>query len=548
MKKIPIGYENFKEVIESDCYYVDKTKILEDLLSQGCKAVLFPRPRRFGKSLTMSMLDNFFNIETKENNKDLFNDLYISKSEYFKYMGEYPVINISFKDLKSDTYEGTFNKFKLLISKLYSSKMYLIDSLYDFEKETFNNFLTKAASKEEYEESIRLLCDYLYRYYNKGVIILIDEYDVPIQQGYMHDFYTEIINLISPVLSSCLKGNNNLKMGIMTGVLRVSRESIFSDLNNIEIFSVVDNDYNNYFGFTSDETKKLLEYYNLELNDKVKEKYNGYNFGGLPMYNPWSIINYASRKVLTDYWVNTSSNEIIKSALENSSEEIKPKIEKLIAGDTIEFSYDPRITYMDISNITNMNIIINLFLTSGYLTVADEDFGNRKNLHAIIPNKEIKNVFYDMIVDIINTKHNSATNSFQKFKDAIIKDDIKDMEDILNYLLIGMSYNDRKQYELFYHGFAFGAFSAFLYEDYIVKSNREAGRGRYDVMIQSADNTYGAVLEFKIADTNDNIEQIATNALNQIEEKEYYKELIHNKVSNIHKYSIVFFDGKCIVR
>ena len=301
LKNVPIGFHNFKEIIESNLYYVDKTLVIEKLLKGNSKVISFPRPRRFGKSLFISMLDNFFNIEKKESNKNLFKDLNICKSEYYKYLSNYPVISLNFKSLKQDNYEIMFDDFKTMIKEVFATKRYLLDILNENEKKDFNSFLDKTASVNEYQRSIKLLSNFLYRYYNKKVIILIDEYDVPIQQGYLCGFYESIVSFIREVFSNGIKDNDNIYMAIMTGVLRVSKESLFSDLNNVDVYSIVNKEYNEYFGFTEKETKELLEYYGLELTSEVKNMYDGYNFNGVDIYNPWSILNYASRKELVSY-------------------------------------------------------------------------------------------------------------------------------------------------------------------------------------------------------------------------------------------------------
>ena len=292
-KTLPIGRDNFKDIIERNAYYVDKTSIIEDILSNDNYVSLFPRPRRFGKSLFISMIDNFFNVEYKDINKDLFKGLKISKSKYYNRLSSNPVIKIDFKNLKQDNYEDMYDAYKIMIRELYSRKEYLMETLSDNDKKLFNSFLRKDATKGDYQKAVYTLTEMLYKHYGKKTIILIDEYDVPIQQGYLEGFYDDIVSFIREVFSSSLKGNEYVEFAIMTGVLRVSKESLFSDLNNVEVYGIIDKSYNEAFGFTSDETKELLNYYDLELNDDVKNMYDGYNFNGSEIYNPWSIINYA---------------------------------------------------------------------------------------------------------------------------------------------------------------------------------------------------------------------------------------------------------------
>ena len=285
-KNLPIGYENFKEVIENNLYYVDKTSAIEELLSNQNKLALFPRPRRFGKTLFMSMIDNFFNIEYKEKNKNLFKDLYISNSKYYSELSSYPVISISFKELKGKKIVDVLDKFKEMIRELFNKKYYLREKLREDEKKLFDSFLDGTASLARYELSLRILSEMLYDYHHKQVIILIDEYDVPIQNGYLNGFYNDVVDFVKIVFSSALKTNDSLKFSVLTGVLRVSKESLFSDLNNIDVYSIIDEKYNEYFGFTESETKELLEYYDLKLDRKVKKMYNGYNFGGIDIKTP----------------------------------------------------------------------------------------------------------------------------------------------------------------------------------------------------------------------------------------------------------------------
>ena len=279
MKAIPIGVDNFKEIIENDYYYVDKSKAIEDLLTNKAKIILYTRPRRFGKSLLLSTLNYFFNIEGSEENKSLFDGLYISKSECMKYAGKYPVIRLDFKDLKGSTYESVFESLKSLMSITYSKFKYVIDSIEEESKIKFTNILLEQGSIEDYKKSLLKLTNYLETYYKEKVIVLIDEYDTPINEGYINGFYDEIMELIQPLLSSSLKGNDSLKMGILTGVLRVGGQSLFSSFNNLDVYDVMSNNYSEYFGFTLEETKEMLEYYNLELTKEVKDYYDGYIFG-----------------------------------------------------------------------------------------------------------------------------------------------------------------------------------------------------------------------------------------------------------------------------
>lgn len=544
-KKLPIGYDNFKEVIEKNLYYVDKTHVIEELLDNKNKVVLFPRPRRFGKTLLLSMLENFFNIEKKEDNKHLFNNLYIKNSKYYSNLNSYPVIKLDFKGLKQTNYKVMYGAYTEMIREIYSSKMYLLDILNDGEKEIFNSFIMKSATEELYQKAINILCNFLYKYYNKKTIILIDEYDVPIQQGYLYGFYNDIVSFIREVFSSSLKGNDNLEFSVMTGVLRVSKESLFSDLNNVKIYSIIDEKYNEFFGFTESETKELLKYYSLELTSEVKDMYDGYNFSGLSIYNPWSILNYADTKKLLPFWVNTSGNELIMDAMEKVSDGIKLLIEKLISGTSIPFTYDEKVTYLDISKINSIDGIINFFLQAGYLTIDNNKVFNIYNAYAKIPNNEIKNAFAFMLNRLIDNTAENGSYMLKLLKGYITDNNKDGIEKILNTLLPSLSFYDTK--ENFYHGYMLGLFSLFILENANIKSNRESGCGRFDVMIETYDKKNGYIFEFKIA-TNEDMEKVANTAKKQMKDKEYYQELILDKVENIYEFVIVFKNKKCIVR
>ena len=547
-KKLPIGYDNFKEVIEKDLYYVDKTHIIEELLDNKNKVVLFPRPRRFGKTLLLSMLENFFNIEKKKDNKHLFDNLYIKNSKYYNNLSSYPVIKLDFKSLKQTNYKVMYGAYTEMIREIYSSKMYLLDILNDGEKEIFNSFIMSTASEEKYQKAINILCSFLYKYYNKKTIILIDEYDVPIQQGYLYGFYNDIVSFIREVFSSSLKGNDNLELAIMTGVLRVSKESLFSDLNNVKVYSIIDDKYNEFFGFTESETKELLKYYNLELNSEVKGMYDGYNFSGLSIYNPWSILNYADTKKLLPFWVNTSGNELIKDILRKTPDNIKVIIEKLLQNEEIEFIYDEKVTFLDVNNIKSLNTILNFLLVSGYLTISSDSMINTFGIitsKVYFPNNEIKGVINRVLLDELIDNPAITITLLREFSENILANNKIKVEEILNKILPSISFMDET--ESFYHGYVLGLFSLFLSSNCILKSNREAGCGRFDIMIETSDKKTGIIIELKIDRDND-IEKVATNAKKQIKDKEYYQELILDKVENIYEFVIVFKNKKCIVR
>ena len=400
----------------------------------------------------------------------------------------------------------------------------------------------------ELKDSILFLSNCLYKYHNKQVIILIDEYDVPIQEGYLDGFYDEIIDFMKSFLSNTLKSNDYLKMGILTGVLKVSKESIFSDLNNLEVYSIIDDSYEEYFGFTESETKELLEYYDLSLTKKVKEMYNGYDFGGTPIYNPWSILNYAKRRIMDAYWVNTSGNDLIRSLLLKTDGANKSQLEKLVLGETLEFKYNDKITYQDFDNYNSLNTILNVMFSSGYLTIDKHKQMTSEIKYVKIPNLEVKKLITSVMSDLTKkTTYEDLFIKINKFNNVLEKNDKVSVEQILNKMLMSLSYMDSQEY--FYHAYTLGIFKSLLdNNDYIIKSNREAGSGRFDVIIRKIDNSVGYVIEFKLASTEEEMEARAETAINQMKDKEYYKELELEGVNNIKEIAMVFYDKKVIVR
>ncbi len=547
MKKIPVGKDNFQKLIQENCYYVDKTSSIEELLKNGSDVVLYTRPRRFGKTLFMSMLEHFFDIEKKEINQDLFNGLYISKSPYFSEFGSYPVISLTFKNLKQNTYDEVYEQFVMLIEKLYTEKSYVVEVLDEDEKNKFKRIKSGQAKYSEYKDSLYQLSIWLERYHQKKVVILIDEYDAPIQSGYLNGFYKEVVNLISSVFSACLKTNNSLKMGILTGVLRVSKESIFSDLNNLDVVDMMSKRYTESFGFTEKETKELLEYYDLELTRDVKDFYDGYNMNGVSIYNPWDILKYAQEHELMSYWVNTSGNDLVIKLLSETKEENKIEIEKLTTGESIEFIYNDKLTYLDLDKKQSIDNILNLMYASGYLTIDKKvKEGYQNNYYVKIPNKEVK----ELIINIISYAYIDDSSVIRRclnnFEKSLLENNKEEMENNLNKMLESISYMDT--YENFYHGYMLGIFQNFLLNDYIVKSNREGGLGRFDVLIEKKDRSFGCIFEFKIVESETEMEEESLKAKKQMKEKEYYKELQLDKVENIKEYALVFCGKKCIVR
>lgn len=547
MKMLPIGRDNFKDIMDNDLYYVDKTNIIEEILYNKNYVSLFSRPRRFGKSLFISMIDNFFNIEYKDINKNLFDGLKISKSEYYNRLSSNPVIKLDFKFLKQDSFDVMYGAFKEMIRELYSNKRYLMEILDNDEKELYDSFLYRTASIENYQRAVYTLTEMLYKYYGKKTIILIDEYDVPIQQGYLEGFYDDIVSFIREVFSSSLKGNEYVEFAIMTGVLRVSKESLFSDLNNVKVYSIMDDAFNEAFGFNTKETEEILSYYDLELNEDVKNMYDGYNFNGTEIYNPWSIINYCADKKLKPYWTNTSGNSLVLKCIKECTEDIKIVFEKLLLGEGVEFIYNEKVTYLDYNDLKSLNNILNLLFISGYLTIdksVKDEFGDIY-LTVKLPNGETRGLFRNIILEILNDDYKIDTFLIRQFCLGILNNDKELIQFTLNRILPNISYMDSS--ESFYHGYLLGLFSMFLNNKrFIVRSNRESGLGRFDLMIKATDNSVGMIIELKITDYD--MDEVALKALEQINSKKYKQELIDSKVEKIYEYVICFGKKECSVK
>ena len=414
-------------------------------------------------------------------------------------------------------------------------------------KKLYNKFIDKTADKSEYKLAIKTLSKMMCKYYNKKVVILIDEYDVPIQKGYLNNFYDEIMDLIRGVFSSSLKDNLYLDFGVVTGVLRVSGESLFSTFNNPKVYSIMSESYNEYFGFTEKETKELLEYYGLSLNEEVKNMYDGYIFGGSHIYNPWSIINYAEDKKLIPYWLNTSSNELIIKCIRDCPENIKITIEKLLTGKSIPFIYDEHVTYKNYNILNSVNNVLNLLFASGYLTVARKEidaFG-KEITYVKIPNMEVNYLFNNYLLEILVSDNADIINLMGNFCLAILENNKESMEKILNQILPSTSFMNAS--EDHFQGYLDCLFSSFLNnKKYIVDSNRESGMGRFDLMIKDKIFNMGIVIELKI--TKGNMEEMALKGLKQIEEKEYYLDLVRDGYKDIRKIAICFKGKKCCIK
>ncbi len=556
-KKLNLGSSDFKSLMENDNYFVDKSLFIEEVIESEYAVLLLPRPRRFGKTLNLSMLRHFFDVRQPEN-INLFTDLKIWQcGEHIKaHQGRYPVIYMSFKDAKGLTWENTLEHIKHEIKRTYFSHYYLLESniLYPHERDFFNDILQKKASVVEYELSIITLCEYLQRYYNENVIILIDEYDAPIQAGYKK-FYNEVVTFMRTLLSGAYKDNSFLKKGVITGILRVSRESIFSGLNNLSVHSILDIEFSDKFGFTEPEVKQLLTDFNINTDySLIKQWYDGYKIGEINnIYNPWSILNFVSGKkeIFKPFWSNSSSNDLIKSEINKRDADIvREDVLKLISGESIIKDIEPNFVFPDLEN--RKSLIWTLLTFSGYLTIKEQN--SRRGYELVIPNHEIRTVFQDTIIEWIESGLKIMKSRVAQTINSLITNNLTDFEYHFR-LVMGdtFSYFDTSNNpEYVYQAYTLGLL-AIIGDYYIIKSNRESGGGRYDIMMIPHDKQKkGVVIEIKqvpkqkkTENEEDFIERINTalaQAKNQIEKNKYYMELIENRIDpqNIVKVPIVF--------
>lgn len=533
MKKIPVGIEDFKEIINNNCYYVDKTKFIANILDDGSKVKLFTRPRRFGKTLNMSMLKYFFDIYNAKENKELFNGLDIEKSEYFAEQGQYPVVFISLKGIKADSWENFLNSIKSLISSLYNEFEYVRSSLNESELKTFDKIWFKK-DDGDYENSLKYLTAYLYKYYNKEIVLLIDEYDSPLISAYEYHYYDKAIIFFKIFYGEALKTNQYLKTGIMTGIIRVIKAGIFSDLNNLRIYSILSNHYSEFFGFTEDEVKKALCDYNIEFKlSDVKSWYDGYKFGDSEVYNPWSILNFLFDKKLAPNWINSSGNFLINDILKNVDAETMETLEQLFSGESVEENINGN---SDLSVLLGQEEIWELLLFSGYLTVDEKIGEDYENVYSLkLPNREVREFFRQKFIEV-----NFGESLFRKAMESLKKLKFNYFEKYLrNILLKSTSYNDTKN-EDFYHGLVLGMMF-YLDNHYYVKSNEESGLGRYDLMIEPKNkNNRGFILEFKVTKDESSLEKVSKEAVNQIVEKKYDVALKDRGIEDITLVGVAF--------
>ena len=541
MKLLPTGIENFKTMIDKSAYYVDKTKFIEDVLSE--QVVLYTRPRRFGKTLNMSMLYYFFSIKEKEN-AYLFDGLNISKNkDALKVQNKYPTIFISLKEMKSLTFDAQISSFSNVIYELLEKNLEILssDQLSDTTKDILNKLHNRSSSAEDLKISLRVITNALYTYYQQKVIVLIDEYDVPLQAAYQNNYYEEMVEFLRSVFSSALKTNDALEKGVMTGCLRISKESIFTGLNNFTAYSVLNNISSESFGFTELEVKQLLKAYNLsEKMDEVKEWYDGYQFGNKEIYNPWSTLMYV-KNITQDvsfkpisFWANTSGNDLVVKYIQNGDKKLRKEFDVLMSGQSLIKYIKPELTYREMDNINN---IYSFLLLTGYLKVIKDRGENQYEL--VIPNKEVYEIYKQSFMSYFE---DYTTSRKGKLYQELVDGDAKKVNLLLNDILLrSISYFDNQ--ESFYHGFLVG-----LLNDYEVVSNRESGNGRFDVCVLP-ENILGTVvlIECKHSISEDDLIDDAKEGARQIVEKKYLEEHRFKKYENAVGYGISFYKKQCYV-
>ena len=541
MKLIPTGIENFKELIDKDYYYVDKTNLIVNIINE--KVVLYTRPRRFGKTLNMSMLYYFFSIKEKKNSY-LFNHLNISKNkETLEYQNKYPTIFISLKDMKNNSYEKQMNQFKEVICLCAKNFLELLNSdvLLDSEKKLFQKYVDSEIQDNKLESALFNISYFLYKHYHQKVIILIDEYDVPLQSAYQNNYYDEMVDFLRNVFSSALKTNDALEKGIMTGCLRISKESIFTGLNNFTSYSILNNVGNEYFGFNENEVKQLLDDYQLSSYiDEVKEWYDGYLFGNTETYNPWSTLMYVDSKLdnvtnqPVSFWANTSGNDLVVNYIQNGSDELHEEFEQLIQGKSLEKYIKPELTYREMDNINN---IYSFLLLTGYLRVI-EDLGENK-YKLVIPNKEVYEIYKQSFMSYFEDY------TFIRKEDlyqCLVREDVDQANEIPGDILSrSISYFDNQ--ESFYHGFLVGLFSGKK-----IKSNREAMHGRFDLCILPKQIFQTAlILECKHSKSVKELVSDAKEGAMQIIDNKYEDEIINDGYLHVKGYGISFYKKYCYI-
>ena len=534
MKRIGIGLSDFKHLIEEDFYYFDKTKFIDEIIKDGAQVKLFTRPRRFGKTLNMSMLKYFFDIKEAEENRKLFKNLYIEKTESFKEQGQYPVIFLSLKDLKATTWEEMERKIIIILSDFFSEYEYLLNELTGISFENLKNIIYRKADIDELTTTLKFLTKILYEKYNKKVVVLIDEYDSPLVSAYINGYYKKAKDFFKTFYSIVLKDNNYLQMGILTGIIRVIKAGIFSDLNNLRTYTILSDVYTDSYGLTEEEVEKSLKDYGIEAEiSNVKDWYDGYRFGNSEVYNPWSILNFLQDKELRAYWVDTSGNDLINDVLKQITKDTIRALERLFDGEGLRQNISGT---SDLSKLLNENELWELLLFSGYLTI--EEKVNEDNYILRLPNKEVRTLYRKTFFE----RYFGRGNKLSDLMEALTENRIDEYEENLQEILLtSVSYNDTKKgNEAFYHGLIMGM-GLYLEGEYITKSNIESGLGRYDFLIEPKNKSKRAfIMEFKSTDSVEKLEEVSKEALKQIIDKKYDISLKQNGIKEITYIGIAF--------
>lgn len=549
---LPVGIENYAELIEKGYYYIDKTLLIKDLIDLKGKVNLFTRPRRFGKTLNLSMLRYFFE-KSDVNPAPLFEGTKIwdAGHPYTDQMGQYPVITLSLKSLKQTDFKSAFYCLREEIAREFDRHASLVSSLDSRDKqEKYNRFVEQKAAPEEYLTSLRFLSDCLYTSSQTRCIILIDEYDVPLENAYFHGFYTEMLSLIRSVFESALKTNDTLEFAVVTGCLRISKESIFTGLNNLSMISIMDQSYAEHFGFTQEEVDQMLRDYQLEdRREDIRKWYDGYCFGNTEVYNPWSVINdvnscYKDKHALfKPYWSNTSSNSIVRTLIEKADLSVRQEIESLIAGGTIIKPVHEDITYADID--TSQDYLWNFLFFTGYLKKRKQYQENGEiYMELAIPNMEVRHIYKHTVLLWFEEK--IKMKDLSELYRSILDGDRKKLSEFLSEMLMEtISFYDYQ--ENYYHGFLAGLLKHF--GDYIVVSNRESGSGRPDLILKYPSVRGKAVIfEIKTADSYQDLECRCDEALQQIEKRHYADSLRKEGYQTILKYGVAFYKKECMVK
>lgn len=554
-KRLPVGLENFEQIINDNYYYVDKTGLISELIRNGGMVNLFTRPRRFGKTLNMSMLEHFFSIERDQS---IYDGLEISKDTKLceEYMGKYPVISISLKGINAATYEDAFDFAVRIMKKVARNVQFLLgsDALSDYDKLEYKELLNNNMSEAAFCGGLKILSELLEKHYGTKVVILIDEYDVPLAKAFENGYYNQMIFLIRSLLEQALKTNDSLKFAVMTGCMRISKESIFTGLNNLKVLSITDERYDEYFGFTDTEVREMLKYYEIEDHyEEVKDWYDGYQFGGVEVYCPWDVLNYCDKlkghadSFPENYWINTSSNDVVKKFIQMSGNfKTKREIETLLAGEEIIKEIHQELVYPEMYQ--SLENVWSLLFMTGYLTQRGRVDAKRYKL--AIPNLEIRDIFQTQIMEYFKERVKKDGDTLSRFCDALKNGEETKVGEIFeSYLKKTISIRDtfvkKASKENFYHGILLGILG--VKEEWYVSSNQESGEGYSDILVETENSETVILIEVKYANDG-NLDQACERALQQIKEKKYDEELRENGVDKIMKYGIACYMKRCKVK